>query len=126
MADLFRNFIDGKWVDSESGETYERQNPATGELVATYVSSNAKDVQAAVDAATKAFKSWRLVPAPKRGEILYRVGQIMLDRKEAFAREMTEEMGKVINEARRRSGSDRHGVLHGRRGASAIRPDHAQ
>jgi acyl-CoA reductase-like NAD-dependent aldehyde dehydrogenase len=100
MADLFRNFIDGKWVDSESGETYERQNPATGELVATYVSSNAKDVQAAVDAATKAFKSWRLVPAPKRGEILYRVGQIMLDRKEAFAREMTEEMGKVINEAR--------------------------
>jgi alpha-ketoglutaric semialdehyde dehydrogenase len=100
MADLFRNFIDGKWVDSESGETYERQNPATGELVATYVSSTAKDVQAAVDAATKAFKSWRLVPAPKRGEILYRVGQIMLDRKEAFAREMTEEMGKVINEAR--------------------------
>jgi acyl-CoA reductase-like NAD-dependent aldehyde dehydrogenase len=100
VSDLFRNFIDGKWVVSESGKTYERRNPATGELVATYVSSTAADVQAAVEAATRAFASWRLFPAPKRGEILYRVGQIMLDRKEAFAREMTEEMGKVINEAR--------------------------
>jgi acyl-CoA reductase-like NAD-dependent aldehyde dehydrogenase len=100
VSDLFRNFIDGKWVVSESGKTYERRNPATGELVATYVSSTAADVQAAVDAATKAFASWRLFPAPKRGEILYRVGQVMLDRKEQFAREMTEEMGKVISEAR--------------------------
>jgi alpha-ketoglutaric semialdehyde dehydrogenase len=100
VSDLFRNFIDGKWVDSESGKTYERRNPATGELVATYVSSTASDVQAAVDAATRAFASWRLFPAPKRGEILYRVGQVMLDRKEQFAREMTEEMGKVISEAR--------------------------
>ena len=58
--DLFRNFIDGKWVDSESGKTYERHNPATGELVATYASSTAKDIQAAVDAATKAFQAWRL------------------------------------------------------------------
>ena len=100
MADLFRNFINGAWVESESGKTYERHNPATGELVATYTSSIAKDVQTAVDAAKKAFESWRLFPAPKRGEILYRVGQIMMDRKEQFAREMTEEMGKVINEAR--------------------------
>ena len=100
MPDLFRNFIDGKWVDSESGNTYERSNPATGEPVATYVKSTAADVQRAVDAATRAFAKWRLYPAPKRGEILYRVGQIMLARKEEFAREMTEEMGKVINEAR--------------------------
>ena len=100
MADLFRNYINGKWVDSESGQTYDRSNPATGELVATYVKSTAKDVQVAVDAAKTAFESWRLFPAPKRGEILYRVGQIMLDKKEQFAREMTEEMGKVISEAR--------------------------
>ena len=100
MAELFRNFIDGKWVDSESAKAYERHNPATGELVATYTSSSAKDVQAAVDAAKRAFESWRLYPAPKRGEILYRVGQIMLDKKEQYAREMTEEMGKVISEAR--------------------------
>jgi alpha-ketoglutaric semialdehyde dehydrogenase len=100
VADIFRNFINGKWIESESGKTYDRHNPATGELVATYVKSTAKDVQAAVDAATRAFESWRLYPAPKRGEILYRVGQIMLDKKEQFAREMTEEMGKVISEAR--------------------------
>jgi aldehyde dehydrogenase (NAD+) len=100
VSDLYRNFIDGKWVDSESGQTYERKNPATGALVATYVKSSAADVQTAVDAAKRAFQMWRLFPAPKRGEILYRVGQIMLDKKEQFAREMTEEMGKVINEAR--------------------------
>ena len=100
MSDHFQNYIDGKWVDSVSGKTYTRNNPATGEQVAAYTSSTAADVEAAVTAATKAFQTWRLYPAPKRGEILYRVGQIMLDRKEQFAREMTEEMGKVISEAR--------------------------
>ena len=100
MADFFRNYIDGQWVESVSGERYDRLNPATGELVATYTKSTAADVDKAVDAATRAFASWRLVPAPKRGEILYRVGQMMLDKKEQYAREMTEEMGKVINEAR--------------------------
>jgi acyl-CoA reductase-like NAD-dependent aldehyde dehydrogenase len=100
VPDLFRNFIDGHWVESTTGKTYQRQNPATGETVAEYTSSAAADVDKAVEAASRAFKSWRLFPAPKRGEILYRVGQIMLDRKEQFAREMTEEMGKVISEAR--------------------------
>ncbi|MDQ2682377.1 MAG: aldehyde dehydrogenase family protein, partial [Chloroflexota bacterium] len=100
MSDLFRNFINGQWVESVSGETYERKNPATGELVASYTKSTAADVDTAVAAAKKAFASWRLFPAPKRGEILYRVGQLMWERKEQFAREMTEEMGKVISEAR--------------------------
>jgi acyl-CoA reductase-like NAD-dependent aldehyde dehydrogenase len=100
MGDLFRNFIDGKWVESQSGERFERRNPATGELVGTFTKSGPADVDAAVAAANKAFKSWRLYPAPKRGEILYRAAQILLDRKEQLAREMTEEMGKVISEAR--------------------------
>jgi acyl-CoA reductase-like NAD-dependent aldehyde dehydrogenase len=100
MSDLFRNFINGQWVESVSGETYERKNPATGELVASYTKSTAADVDTAAAAAKKAFASWRLFPAPKRGEILYRVGQLMWERKEQFAREMTEEMGKVISEAR--------------------------
>src|SRR5829696_6272880 len=100
MSDVFPNFIGGSWVESTSGERYERKNPATGEVVASYNKSSAADVDTAVAAAKKAFESWRLVPAPKRGEILYRVGQIMLASKEQFAREMTEEMGKVINEAR--------------------------
>jgi aldehyde dehydrogenase (NAD+) len=100
VSELFLNYIDGKWQESSSGETFERRNPATGDLVATYTKSTASDTRAAVDAASKAFKSWRLYPAPKRGEILYRAAQILADRKEQFAREMTEEMGKVISEAR--------------------------
>ena len=100
MTSHFQNYIDGQWIDSVTGKTYTRNNPATGELVAEYTSSSAADVDKAVAAATRAFETWRLFPAPKRGEILYRVGQIMLDRKEQFAREMTEEMGKVISEAR--------------------------
>jgi aldehyde dehydrogenase (NAD+) len=100
MADLFRNYIDGRWVESESGQTFERRNPATGELVATYTKSTPKDVETAVAAASKAFKSWRLYPAPKRGELLFKAAQLLLERKEQLAREMTEEMGKVINEAR--------------------------
>src|SRR5690606_38316166 len=100
MADHFRNLIDGKWVDAKSGKTFERRNPANGELVAEYTKSDASDVDAAVSAAARAFKSWRLYPAPKHGELLYKAAQILNERKEQFAREMTEEMGKVISEAR--------------------------
>lgn len=100
MGDLFKNFIDGKWVESKSGERFERRNPANGELVGTFTKSGHEDVSAAVAAANKAFKSWRLYPAPKRGEILYQAAQLLLERKEQLAREMTEEMGKVISEAR--------------------------
>ncbi len=100
MSEHFKNLIDGKWVDSQSGASFERRNPANGELVATYTKSDARDVDAAVAAAAKAFKSWRLYPAPKRGELLFDAARILNDRKEQFAREMTEEMGKVISEAR--------------------------
>ncbi len=100
MSEQFKNLIDGTWVDSVSGASFERRNPANGELVATYTKSDARDVDAAVAAATKAFKSWRLYPAPKRGELLFDAARILNDRKEQFAREMTEEMGKVISEAR--------------------------
>jgi acyl-CoA reductase-like NAD-dependent aldehyde dehydrogenase len=100
MTDLFKNYIDGKWVESQSGERFERLNPATGELVGVFTKSGPAEVNAAVTAANKAFKSWRLFPAPKRGEILYKAAQLLLDRKEQLAREMTEEMGKVISEAR--------------------------
>ena len=100
MSEVLRNYIDGRWVESLSGETFDRKNPATGAHVATYTKSGPADVDLAVAAAVKAFKSWRLLPAPKRGEILYRVAQLLVEQKEQFAREMTEEMGKVISEAR--------------------------
>lgn len=100
MSDLFRNFIGGQWVESATGETFERRNPATGEVVGTFTNSDARDVDAAVAAAKKAFQSWRLFPAPKRGEILFKAARILEDRKEQYAREMTEEMGKVLDETR--------------------------
>ncbi len=100
MTDLFRNFIGGNWIQSASGNTFDRRNPATGELVGVFADSDARDVDAAVAAASKAFASWRLYPAPKRGEILFRAARILEERKDAYAREMTEEMGKVLDETR--------------------------
>ena len=100
MAELFRNFIAGKWVESHTGRTFERRNPATGDLVGTYTRSDAQDVDAAVRAAKAAYEGWRLYPAPKRGEILFRAAHMLEQRKESLAREMTEEMGKVLEETR--------------------------
>jgi len=97
---VFGHYIDGKWGNAESGPTFDTTNPATGAPVAAYARGTAADVDAAVAAAKAAFAKWRLVPAPRRGEILYRVGQLLATRKETLAREMTEEMGKVLVEAR--------------------------
>jgi acyl-CoA reductase-like NAD-dependent aldehyde dehydrogenase len=100
MTDLFRNLIGGSWVESVSGETFTRHNPATGELSGTFTNSDHRDVDAAVAAAAAAYRSWRLYPAPKRGEILFRAARILESRKEQYAREMTDEMGKVLDETR--------------------------
>ncbi len=98
---VFKNFINGQWVESKSGRTYKNINPAnTDEVVGIFQKSNAEDVEMALAAAAEAYKSWRLVPAPKRGEILYRVAQRMLAEKESLASDMTREMGKVIDETR--------------------------
>jgi len=97
----YGNFIDGRWVRSSSGRTFENRNPANGEdLIGTFQESNADDLNAAVDAAERAFQSWRLVPAPKRAEYLFRVGEILRRDKEKISREMTREMGKVLDETR--------------------------
>jgi len=98
---VLKNFIDGEWVESVSGETFEDRNPAdTREVVAIFQKSGKADVDAAVEAAKRAFLKWRLVPAPRRAELLYRAAEILLERKEEFSRDMTREMGKVIKETR--------------------------
>jgi aldehyde dehydrogenase (NAD+) len=97
----YHNFIDGEWVPAASGEVFENRNPAnTDDLIGCFAKSAKADAERAIDAATRAFERWRLVPAPKRAEILYRAGQLLVDRKERLAREMTREMGKVLEEAR--------------------------
>ena len=98
---LFKNFINGEWVESRSGKAYENRNPANNdELIGMFVSSTSEDVDAAVDAAKEAYKTWRLVPAPKRAEILFRAAQLLVERKEDFSKDMTREMGKVLAETR--------------------------
>jgi acyl-CoA reductase-like NAD-dependent aldehyde dehydrogenase len=98
---VYNNFINGEWVPASGGKAYENRNPADwDELVGMFVSSSSEDVDAAVDAAKEAYKSWRLVPAPKRAEILYRAAELLLQRKEEFAKDMTREMGKVLAETR--------------------------
>ncbi len=96
----YTNYINGEWVPPSSGRTLESRNPATGETVATVARSGREDVDRAVAVAREAYKKWRKYPAPKRGEILYRVGQLLMERKEDIARLMTQEMGKVLAEAR--------------------------
>src|SRR6202043_3792505 len=98
---IFKNFINGDWLESRSGKAYENRNPAnTDELIGMFVSSTSEDVDAAVDAAKDAYKKWRLVPAPKRAEILFRAAEMLLQQKEVFSKDMTREMGKVLAEAR--------------------------
>jgi alpha-ketoglutaric semialdehyde dehydrogenase len=101
MARTFQNFIDGKWCDAISGRTNENRNPAdTDDLIGTWPSSDAQDVQRAVEVAKKGFAIWRRTPAPLRGDVLRAVGDILTRRKEEIARAMTREMGKVLNETR--------------------------
>jgi aldehyde dehydrogenase (NAD+) len=93
-------YINGEWVDSDSGETFSRVNPATLEIIGTFQKGNEMSVEAAVGAAEKAFENWSETPAPKRGKILFKVGQLLEQNKEDLARTITIEMGKVLTEAR--------------------------
>ncbi len=97
----YRNLIDGEWVTATAAETFDNRNPADrDDLLGSVPKSSAADVDAAVAAARAAFARWRLVPAPKRAEILYRAAQILSERKEEYARTMTREMGKILDETR--------------------------
>src|SRR5438132_10389557 len=95
----FQNYIDGEWVDAAAGETFESRSPATGELIGVFPRSGPEDVDRAVAAAKAAYEEWRLVPAPKRGEILFRFGALLAEQKDDLADLMTREMGKVLPEA---------------------------
>jgi len=101
QATTYHNFIDGAWVPSVSGELFENRNPAnTADLIGVFQKSTPPDVERAIDAARRAFEQWRLVPAPRRAEILFRAAQQIADHKAALARYMTREMGKVLDETR--------------------------
>ncbi|HLO27527.1 MAG TPA: aldehyde dehydrogenase family protein [Anaerolineales bacterium] len=94
----FQNYINGKWVEGRN--RFQTINPANEELVAEIAQAEATDVESAVNAAAQAFQSWRLMPAPLRGELLFKIGDILKQKKEELARLLTQDMGKVISEAR--------------------------
>lgn len=101
MTEKFKNYIGGKWVDAKSGATFESRMPAKWDSVlGTFPKSGKEDADEAIKAAKAAFKKWKKVPVAKRGEILGRVGDLMSKRKEELAKLMTEEMGKILAEAR--------------------------
>ncbi|MGH9946276.1 MAG: aldehyde dehydrogenase family protein [Pyrinomonadaceae bacterium] len=96
----YHNFIGGEWVKSSSGEWFDNLNPAdTTDNIGRFPRSNADDINTAVDAASSAAKKWRLTPAPKRAELLFKLGEILRENKDEFTRQMTREMGKVLKEA---------------------------
>lgn len=96
----YHNYINGEWVKSSSGEWFDNVNPAdTTDIVGRFPKSNADDVNAAVAAAKNAADKWRRTPAPKRAELLFTLAEIIRDNKDAYTRDMTREMGKVLKEA---------------------------
>jgi len=100
-VDTYNNYIDGQWVPSQSGRTFENRNPADdSDLIGVFQDSMPGDAEAAIQAAERAYRSWRLVPAPKRAEMLFAAAQRIEARKDVFARDMTREMGKVLEETR--------------------------
>jgi alpha-ketoglutaric semialdehyde dehydrogenase len=96
-----KNYINGTWSDSTTGRTFNNINPAdVQDVIAPFPLSNAADVDNAVHAAADAFNAWRLMPAPKRGDILRKAGDIFARRKDELAEIMTREMGKTVTETK--------------------------
>ena len=100
MSQAFHNYIGGQWVAARSGKVFKNLNPATGETLGEFPESGPDDVDAAVQAARSALRAWQLTPAPKRGEMLFKLGALIASRKEDLARAATREMGKILIETR--------------------------
>jgi aldehyde dehydrogenase (NAD+) len=97
----FKNLIGGRRTAPSTGKYFENRNPAnTRDLIGSFPESGPEDIDAAVGAAEEGFRLWSRVPAPARGDVLRRVGDLLTERKEQIARAMTREMGKVLAETR--------------------------
>ena len=98
MPEVFRNYIDGEWVD---GPTFENRNPAnTDEIVGLFVKGSGADVHRAADAAQAAFPGWSNMPAPARGALLFKVADILEKKFDQLGEEMCREEGKTLPEAK--------------------------
>ncbi|MEO8201106.1 MAG: aldehyde dehydrogenase family protein [Gemmatimonadota bacterium] len=101
MAKTFKNYIGGEWVAPGTEAYFENRNPAnTGDLIGRFPDSGVGDVDAAVRSARQAFPAWSRTPAPVRGDLLRRLGDLLSENKEDLAVAMSREMGKVVAETR--------------------------
>ncbi|HEV2642578.1 MAG TPA: aldehyde dehydrogenase family protein, partial [Candidatus Elarobacter sp.] len=98
---VFKNFVAGAWVEPSTGNYFENRNPAdVTDVIGKFPLSGAEDVNRAVASAKRGFDLWRRTPAPQRGDVLRKVGDLLTARKEDIANAMTREMGKPLTEAR--------------------------
>ncbi|MFW9909262.1 MAG: CoA-acylating methylmalonate-semialdehyde dehydrogenase [Candidatus Thorarchaeota archaeon] len=100
MTEIVKNYINGKWVESESSKTSDVINPATGEIIAKTPLSTVKETQEAIGAAKAAFSRWRATPALTRVRYLNRIGNAFEDEFEELSKILTTEQGKTLDEAR--------------------------
>jgi succinate-semialdehyde dehydrogenase/glutarate-semialdehyde dehydrogenase len=96
----YKLYMDGEWLEAESGKTIEIKNPATGEIVAAVAYGAAADAQRALDAADRAFPAWKALTAYERGNLLHQAAENIRNRAEEIARVLTQENGKPISESR--------------------------
>ncbi|SEW31231.1 2,5-dioxovalerate dehydrogenase [Natrinema salifodinae] len=100
MSTVHRNYVDGEWVESRSGDTFEVLNPAnTGDVVGEFQSSTSEDAEAAIDAAVATQDEWATTPGPERGAILTETAQLLDERKDELTETLTREEGKTLDEA---------------------------
>jgi succinate-semialdehyde dehydrogenase/glutarate-semialdehyde dehydrogenase len=99
---LFRQqcYINGSWLDADSGESIDVTNPATGEKLGTVPNMGAEETRRAIEAAEEAFSSWRKTTAYEKSQVLRRWYDLMMEHKEDLSIIMTAEQGKPINESR--------------------------
>jgi len=101
VTDTFRNFLAGEWVAPAGGDYFENRNPADqNDLIGRFPRSGPSDVARAAASALRGFAHWSRTPAPVRGQVLQRVGDLLVREKERLAHAMTREMGKVLVETR--------------------------
>src|SRR3989304_672304 len=99
MREMIKNFINGKWVAGHGGGTFKSINPANKpHIIGEVTRSSPKDIDMAVSAARRAYEAWSQVPAPRRGEILFRAAELLTQEKKALGQLVTREMGKVLPE----------------------------
>jgi acyl-CoA reductase-like NAD-dependent aldehyde dehydrogenase len=98
-APAFKNYIAGEWRPAASGETTENRSPANvDDLIGTFASSDAADVDAAISSAAEAFESWRKTSPITRANILFKAAEIMASRQSEIGKELTREEGKTLKE----------------------------